>query len=106
MDNVKLPKSKEEVYKSHTLANKIENFIYSSQFVENIYELANEIENFEYNIPPVSKSRFTKYLADKLNEALFIRDHYSVKYLLMAFKCLKIDSSGYQHRIDKVHLRN
>lgn len=46
MDSLKLPRSKEEVHKSYNLANKMENFIYSSQYVENMHDLADEIGKF------------------------------------------------------------
>ncbi len=89
--NIKLPSTKEEVYKSTHMANRLENFIYSPQFVEGMYDMAEEIMNFEFNIPPVSKARYIKYLSDKLNEALFIRDHYSVRYILKAFRILGVN---------------
>jgi mannitol/fructose-specific phosphotransferase system IIA component (Ntr-type) len=54
-------------------------------------DLAEQISQFQFNLSPVTKSRFIKYLSDKLNEALFIRDHYAVKYILMSLKSLKVD---------------
>lgn len=45
-------------------------------------------------------------MSDKLNEALFIRDHYSVRYILNAFKVLKINYDGYLPRLKKVDLRD
>lgn len=74
--------------------------------MENIYDIAEEINKFDFNIPPVSKARFIKYLSDKLNEALFIRDHYSVKFILKAFRTMKVDFSGYMPRINKLNTRN
>ena len=68
--------------------------------------MAEEITNFQFNIPPVSRSRFIKYLSDKLNEALFIRDHYSVKFILKAFRIMKVDYEGYQPRINKLMARD
>lgn len=38
--NIKLPRTKEEVYKATQMANRLENFIYSPQFVENMYDMA------------------------------------------------------------------
>lgn len=55
---------------------------------------------------PVTIKHFIKYVSDKLNEALFIRDHYSVKYLIKSFKKLGIDYHGYNNRIEKLKLRN
>lgn len=104
--NIKLPRTKEEVYKSTQMANRLENFIYSPQFVENMADMADEIMKFEFNIPPVSKARFVKYLSDKLNEALFIRDHYSVKFILRAFRSMQVHFEGYQPRINKLINRN
>ena len=39
-DNVKLPRNKREVNQTLELANRIENFIYAPQFVENMFALA------------------------------------------------------------------
>lgn len=44
--NIKLPSTKEEVYKSTQMANRLENFIYAPQFVEGMYDMAEEIMNF------------------------------------------------------------
>ena len=37
--NKNLPRSKEEIKKVHELSNKVENFIYAPQQIENIYEM-------------------------------------------------------------------
>lgn len=71
-----------------------------------MHDLAEQIGKFEFNLSPVTKSHYIKYLSDKLNEALVIRDHYSVKYILMALKVLQVDLSGYESRIEIVHKRN
>lgn len=44
--NIKLPSTKEEVYKSTQMANRLENFIYAPQFIEGMYDMAEEIMNF------------------------------------------------------------
>ena len=44
--NIKLPSTKEEVYRATQMANRLENFIYSPQFVEGMYDMAEEIMNF------------------------------------------------------------
>lgn len=56
-----------------------------------MYDLAEEVAKFEFNLPPVSKMHFVRYLSHKLNEALFIRDHYSVKHILKAFIVMGVD---------------
>jgi hypothetical protein len=54
------------------------------QSVEKISDMAMELKNFPFEVPPISRTHFIKFLDGKFNEALFIRDHYSVKYLLKA----------------------
>ena len=105
-DNLRLPKSKEELQQILGLANEMENFMYAPQSVENMYDLARRINEFPFNLPPSSIKRYIKYISDKLNEALFIRDHYAVRYILMAFNKLNVDYSGYIPRIRKVELRD
>ena len=64
------------------------------------------MKEFELNIPPTTIFRFRNYISDKLNEALFIRDHYSVKYILMTFEELQINYNEYMPRIEKLNFRD
>jgi hypothetical protein len=48
------------------------------------------LKKFPFEVPPASRSHFVKFLYAKFNDALFIRDHYSVKYLLLALQALDI----------------
>ena len=50
---------------------------------------------FPFEVPPITRQHFIKYLYEKFNEALFIRDHYSVKYLYTALKELGGAVEGY-----------
>lgn len=65
------------------------------QPVEQIYEKAMKLKNFPFEVPPVSRTHFIRYLYEKFNEALFIRDHYSVKYLFKALRELEVSVDGY-----------
>lgn len=80
--------------------------MYTPQTVEAIEDLAHRISDFPFNLPPSSIKRYIKYISDKLNEALFIRDHYAVRYILMAFRRLNVDFSGYLPRLKKVEYRD
>lgn len=80
--------------------------MYTPQTVESIEDLAHRISDFPFNLPPSSIKRYIKYISDKLNEALFIRDHYAVRYILMAFRRLNVDFSGYLPRLKKVEHRD
>ena len=104
--NLKLPRNKAEVQKTLDLANRIENFIYAPQCVENMFDMAEEIAQFEFNLPPVSRQHYVKFLSDRLNEALFIRDHYAVKYIRKSLDRLEIDYEGYRDRLNKLQMRN
>jgi len=44
------------------------------------------MKSFPFEIPPRTRVNFVFYLNKKLNEALLIRDHYSVKYILKSMK--------------------
>lgn len=76
--------------------------MYSPQPIENIHDIGLEIAEFNFALPPTTLNRFKIYLTDKLNEALFIRDHYSVKYIINVFNKLRINYDAYQSRLEKL----
>jgi hypothetical protein len=48
--------------------------------------MAAKIKKFPFEVPPRTRNNFVFYLNKKLNEALLIRDHYSVKYIIKSMK--------------------
>lgn len=68
--------------------------------------MAVKLKKFPFEVPPISRARFIKFLYEKFNEALFIRDHYSVKYLLKALVDLDSQVDGYTDRMNKLKQRN
>jgi hypothetical protein len=67
LPGVRLPRNKQEVAKTLDLSNKIENFVYSANSVEKIYNLSLEMKQFPFEIPPKTRSNFIKFLNKKLN---------------------------------------
>lgn len=68
--------------------------------------MAMELKRFPFEIPPISRQHFIRYLCEKFNEALFIRDHYSVKYLFRALNELGVPVDGYFNRLEILKQRD
>jgi hypothetical protein len=58
------------------------------------------------NVPPISRHRFITFLSDKLNEALFIRDHYSVREIRKSFDAIGVEYNEYHSRLNMVEKRD
>ena len=68
--------------------------------------MAVKIKKFPFEVPPRTRNNFVFFLNKKLNEALLIRDHYSVKYIIKSMKELEIPYPGYFERLERVQRRD
>lgn len=98
--------NRQQLNRTLQISNNIENFIYGSQPVEKIYDTAMKLKQFPFEVPPISRQHFIRYLYQKFNQALFIRDHYSVKYLFKALTELQVSVEGYADRLDILKKRD
>lgn len=73
--------------------------------IEQVFNLSQEVEQFPYQMPVRVLARIEEWIWQKLNEAILIRDHYVVSYIGYASYNLRMDTSYFRDRFDRVTKR-
>ncbi|KRX04001.1 hypothetical protein PPERSA_12448 [Pseudocohnilembus persalinus] len=99
------PNKKKFIIAMTQLRAKITELLNQNPTVEEIKDLCQEIQDQQYEFPLKLLEELSEFIWNKLNEAVLIRDHYSISYLGDCCEIIGLDVQYFKDKFQKVDQR-